>query len=133
MQRQEKTCTYDAALFDHTRFVQLREDLLELFDRNAPDSAIDAQLSALLTHMRNQFEREEQAMQTVQFPPAAAHKADHDLACAGFAERIAHWQAQRTRDELLDYIEAGLADWFVKHVNTRDYITARFLSEKSGA
>ncbi len=116
-------------LFDHNPFISLRDRVLETFDQREPDDAVDASLDALLSHMRNQFDREEQAMQDHQFKPAAAHKADHDRACADFAERIARWKQQREREAMLDFIEVGLADWFVKHVNTRDYITARFLSE----
>ncbi len=129
MQNQEISPQNDPALFDHNRFILLREKLLDLLDQHAADSAVDAQLEELLQHMRTQFEREEQAMRNTQFPPTAAHKADHDRAFADFAQRIARWQQQREREALLDFIEAGLADWFVKHVNTRDYITARFLSE----
>lgn len=129
MQNQQIAPQNDPALFDHNKFILLREQLLDLFDQHAADSAIEAQLTALLQHMRTQFDREEQAMQATQFPPTAAHKADHDRAYTDFAQRIARWQQQREREELLDFIEAGLADWFVKHVNTRDYITARFLAE----
>ena len=116
-------------LFDHSHFVSLRDKALKTFDQHQPDSAIDTSLDELLRHLRSQFDREEQAMQAHQFKPAAAHKADHDRAYADFAERIARWKQQREREAILDFIEAGLADWFVKHVNTRDYITARFLSE----
>lgn len=119
----------DPALFDHSGFVSLRDRVLETFDRREPDSAIDTSLDVLLGHLRSQFDREEQAMQAAQFKPAAAHKADHDRAYADFAERIARWKQQREREAILDFIEVGLADWFIKHVNTRDYITARFLSE----
>jgi hemerythrin-like metal-binding protein len=118
----------DPALFDHNPFISLREKLLDLFDHHADDAALDAGLTELLQHMRAQFEREEQAMQTAHFPPTAAHKADHDRTLTDFAERIERWQQQRDRQAMLDFIEAGLADWFVKHVNTRDYITARFLT-----
>ena len=117
------------ALFDHNRFVSLRDRVLETFDQHEPDGAIDTGLDELLNHMRSEFDREEQAMQANQFKPVAAHKADHDRACADLAERIARWKQQREREAMLDFIEVGLADWFVKHVNTRDYITARFLSE----
>ena len=119
----------ESTLFDHSRFVSLRDKVLETFDQHQPDGAIDTSLDELLRHLRSQFDREEQAMQARQFKPAAAHKADHDRAYADFAERIERWKQQREREAILDFIEAGLADWFVKHVNTRDYITARFLSE----
>ncbi len=117
-----------ANLFDHTRFVELREALLDLFDRQASQADIDAQLGKLLRHMQQQFAREEQAMEAAQFPPCSAHKRDHDRTLADFSERIEQWRQGRDMSNLLDYIEAGLADWFVRHVNTRDYITARHLA-----
>lgn len=117
-----------ATLFDHSRFVALRDELLALFDNHAPEADIAAQLDALLQHMQQQFAREERAMETAQFPPAAAHKRDHDRALAVFSEHVAQWRQKGDMSPLLDYIEAGIADWFVKHVNTRDYITARHLS-----
>ncbi len=129
MKNQDIAPQNDPALFDHNKFIQLREKVLDLFDNHAPETAVDAQLDELLQHMRTQFDREEQAMQAVQFPPAAAHKADHDRAYNDFAERIARWKQLRDREAMLDFIEAGLADWFTKHVNTRDSITARFISE----
>lgn len=129
MQNPPPSPQHDPTLFDHNRFILLRDALLALFDQHACDAAIDAQAEALLQHMRDQFRREETAMRVAQFPPAAAHKADHDRACDDFAQRIERWKTQRAREELLDFIEVGLADWFVKHVNTRDFITARFLTE----
>lgn len=116
-------------LFDHNNFIVLRDQAMDLFDHHAPHADIDAKLDELLRHMRTQFDREEQAMQAVKFPPAAAHKADHDRAFADLAARVERWKERRDREAMLEFIEAGLADWFMKHVNTRDYITARFLSE----
>lgn len=129
MKNQDIAPQNDPALFDHNKFILLRDKVLDLFDNNATEAAIDAQLDELLQHMRTQFEREEQAMQAVQFKPAAAHKADHDRTYADFAARIESWKQLRDREAMLGFIETGLADWFVKHVNTRDYITARFMSE----
>jgi hemerythrin-like metal-binding protein len=117
-----------ATLFDHSRFVALREALLDLFDRQAPEADIAAKADELLQHMRQQFAREERAMEAAQFSPCAAHKKDHDRALADFSGHIGHWKLGKDTERLLDYLEAGLADWFVRHVNTRDYITARRLS-----
>lgn len=121
-----------AALFDHSRFVALREALLDLFDRQAPEADIAAKADELLRHMRQQFAREEQAMEAAQFSPCAAHKKDHDRALADFSVHIGQWKQGKDKEPLLDYLEAGLADWFVRHVNTRDYITARHLSMEAG-
>jgi hemerythrin-like metal-binding protein len=115
-------------LFDHTPFVTLREEVMALFDQGAPHADIDAKLSEFLQHLESQFSAEEQAMQAARFKPHDAHKAEHDRVTQKLAYRIEQWQKTREVQLMLEYIETELADWFVKHVNTRDYITARFLS-----
>ena len=117
-----------ADLFDHTRFVELHAALLELLDNRAEAREIDAQLECLQQHLQQQFTAEEQAMQAANFHAATAHKKHHDHALGKLSQRIAHWQQEHDRDSLLDYVENELAEWFVSHVNIRDYITARHLS-----
>lgn len=115
-------------LFDHTPFVTLREEVMALFDQQATHTEIDAKLSEFLRHIEAQFAAEEQAMLAAAFKPHDAHKAEHDRVVKKLAYRIEQWQKTREVQLMLEYIETELADWFVKHVNTRDYITARFLS-----
>ena len=117
-----------ATLFDHSRFIVLREALLNLLDRKAPDAEIEAQLDELLQHLQQQFAAEERQMQITQFPASAAHKTEHDRTLAKLAHHIAQWRNHRDATNLLDYVETGLADWFVKHVNTRDFVTAQFIA-----
>jgi len=115
-------------LFDRTPFVTLREEVMSLFDRHATHAEIDAKLSEFLAHLKAQFAAEEQAMRAAAFKPHDAHKAEHDRVLHKLAYRIEHWQKTREVQLMLEYIETELADWFVKHVNTRDYITARSLA-----
>ncbi len=115
-------------LFDHTPFVNLREEVMALFDQRATHAEIDAKLSEFLRHIETQFAAEEQAMLAAAFKPHDAHKAEHDRVVKKLAYRIEQWQKTREVQLMLEYIETELADWFVKHVNTRDYITARSLS-----
>lgn len=115
-------------LFDHTPFVTLREEVMALFDRQASHAEIDAKLSEFLNHLEAQFAAEEQAMQAAGFKPHDAHKTEHDRVLKKLSYRIEQWQKTRDVQLVLEYIETELADWFVKHVNTRDYITARFLA-----
>lgn len=118
-------------LFDRTPFVTLREEVMALFDRHATHAEIDAKLSEFLAHLKAQFAAEEQAMRAAAFKPHDAHKAEHDSVLHKLAYRIEHWQKTRKVQLMLEYIETELADWFVKHVNTRDYITARSLAKSS--
>jgi hemerythrin-like metal-binding protein len=117
-----------ARLFDHTVFVERLNALLDLLDTQAPEAEIDAQLQALQRHLQQQFAAEEQAMQAANFPAIAEHKKHHDHVLGKLAQRVAQWQQAHDRKSLLDYLENELAEWFVSHVNIRDYVTARHLT-----
>ena len=117
-----------ARLFDHTAFVELHAALLDLLDNQAPEAEIDAQLQRLQRHLHQQFATEEQAMQAANFHATSAHKTHHDQALGKLAQRITQWQQLHDRRNLLDYVENELAEWFVSHVNIRDYVTAKHLS-----
>lgn len=117
-----------ARLFDHSPFIELHTALLDLLDNQAPETGIDTQLQQLQQHLQQQFAAEEQAMQAAKFHATEAHKRHHDHALDKLAQRIAQWQRQRDRRALLDYAENELAEWFVSHVNIRDFVTARHLS-----
>jgi hemerythrin-like metal-binding protein len=112
-------------LFDHTRFVELHAALLERLDQQAAEAEIDVQLAALHSCLQQQFAREELAMREAGLSVLEPHKKHHDHALSKLAQRIALWQRERNRVELLSYLEKELAEWFVSHVNIRDYMTAR--------
>ena len=124
----DHTPTDSTRLFDHTAFVELHTTLLDLLDDRAPDVEIDAQLQRLQQHLQQQFAAEEQAMQAANFHATEAHKKHHDHALNKLTQRIAQWQQGRDRKSLLDYLENELAEWFVSHVNIRDYVTARHIA-----
>lgn len=116
------------SLFDHTRFVELHNALLDLLDDQSAEAEIGTQLDALQHHLRQQFDAEERAMHAANFHATEAHKKHHDHALDKLAQRIAQWQAGRDRKKLLDYAENELAEWFVSHVNIRDFVTARHIA-----
>ena len=124
----ERTAIDTAHLFDHTHFAELLNALLDLLDDQAPEAEIDAQLQRLQQHLQRQFAAEEEAMQAAGFPAAAAHKKHHDHALNKLAQRVAQWRKGHDRRVLLDYLENELAEWFVSHVNIRDFVTARHIS-----
>lgn len=128
MTDQTQTSIDTAHLFDHAAFVELHTALLDLLDNQAPEAGIDAQLQRLQHHLRQQFAAEEQVMQAANFHATAAHKKHHDHALDKLSQRIAQWQQLHDRRSLLDYVENELVEWFVSHVNIRDFVTAKHLS-----
>ena len=115
-------------IFDHSRFVQAHATMLELLDEDATEAALNKALATMQDSLQQQFSKEEQAMQAARFGPLEAHKKDHDQALQRLAARIAQWQETHDRQSLLEYLEGPFPDWFVRHVNSRDFITAQRLS-----
>lgn len=115
-------------IFDHSRFVQAHAAMLELLDADATEDKLNEALATMQTSLQQQFAKEEHAMQAAQFGPLDAHKKDHDQALQRLSARIEQWHEAHDRKALLEYLEGPFPDWFVRHVNSRDFITAQRLS-----
>lgn len=115
-------------LFDHSAFAATHADLLDLLEAHADSAQITQALTQLQEKLRAQFAREEQAMQEADFIALDAHKKDHDNALERLAAQAQHWQDAQDPAALLDYLAGPFTDWFVRHVNSRDFITAQRLS-----
>ncbi len=112
---------------DHAEFVELREAVLVTLARNGNAAEVDALLERLLDHTRHHFAEEERLMQETRFPPYAMHKGEHDRVLADMDAHVARWRQDRDKTTLSDWLEVGLVDWFVSHVSTMDFVTARFI------
>ncbi len=117
---------------DHAEFVALCKHLLDLLDRGADVGQIDRQLDDLLQHTRSHFAEEEQQMLSVHFPPYPVHKGEHDKVLQDMAHRIDRWKDTRDAATLRDWLELGVREWFVNHVSSMDFVTAAFISSRSG-
>lgn len=115
---------------DHAEFVALREKLLASLAQPATDAEVDALLAQLLQHTRHHFAEEQRLMQETQFPPYPMHKMEHDRVLEDMQTRVAQWQQHRDAAALKDYLENALIDWFVNHVSTMDFVTARFIASQ---
>jgi hemerythrin len=117
---------------DHAEFVELRETLLAVLARQGSPAEVDALLDRLLAHTRDHFAEENRLMQEVRFPPYPMHKGEHDRVLADMEARIARWKEGRDATALADWLEVGLVDWFVGHVSTMDFVTARYIKTAQG-
>lgn len=112
---------------DHAEFVALRDRLLALLSTQAPAAEVDTLLDELLVHTRHHFAEENRLMQETGFPPYPMHKGEHDRVLDDMESRIARWKQERDATALSNWLEVGIVDWFVSHVSTMDFITARFI------
>lgn len=117
---------------DHQEFVALREKLLALLQASPLDTArIDALLYELMDHTDHHFDEEEGRMLAAQFPPFSVHKGEHIRALAEIRGQVSAWETSRDAAALQQWLEQRLADWFVNHVNTMDFVTAAFIASRS--
>lgn len=114
---------------DHREFVDLRETLLARLGP-ADTAEIDGLLDELLAHTRRHFGDEEALMRETGFPPYAMHKGEHDSVLDDMAQRIEAWRTGRDAAALQDWLEREIGDWFVAHVSSMDFVTARFAASR---
>jgi len=113
---------------DHAEFVALRDSLLGQLDARSPAEAVDSSLDELLTHTRHHFAEEERLMREVNFPPFSVHKGEHDDVLKGMVTRIESWKLDRDANVLRAWLYKDVGAWFVNHVSTMDFVTARFIA-----
>jgi len=113
---------------DHAEFVALRDELLGLLPSSANEVAVDGLLDELLKHTRRHFGEEERQMREVNFPPFPVHKGEHDAVLADMAARVARWKQDRDAEVLRAWLDKDVGDWFINHVSTMDFFTARFIA-----
>lgn len=112
---------------DHAEFVDLHTELLSALTDGA-HTAVSVMLDGLLEHTRRHFAEEEGRMREAQFPPYAMHKGEHDRVLVALEARIAQWRQDHDDTALHNWLEHELGNWFVNHVNTMDFVTARFIA-----
>jgi hemerythrin len=118
---------------DHAEFVSLCEKLIATLQDSPEPSVVDQQLNQLAEHTRLHFAEEERQMQAAQFRPYRMHKGEHDRVLSALEEHIAQWRQDRDAGQLRAVIERTLNGWFVNHVNSMDFVTARFITNQVNA
>lgn len=85
-------------------------------------------LAELMDYTRVHFAREEELMQTHQFPGFAEHKRQHDEMAAKAQAMVERYE----QDALgaMDEISTFLRDWLIRHINGTDQEYSEFLTSK---
>ncbi len=88
---------------------------------------LDPLVDELLSHMIEHFEREEQLMQQIGFPPYPMHKSAHDEVLEATRGVVDAWKQQPDAELLERFFLQQLPQWLEQHIATMDFVTARFL------
>ncbi|MDD4911196.1 MAG: hemerythrin family protein [Sideroxydans sp.] len=120
--------TLDFMNHDHAEFVALRDQLLSKLSSQTPAQTINDLLTTLLQHTRQHFAEEERLMCETNFPPFPVHKGAHDAVLADMTDRAMRWKRDGDQNALREWLDGDVGDWFVNHVSTMDFVTARFIA-----
>jgi hemerythrin len=71
-------------------------------------------------------------MQRTGFPPYPMHHAEHERVLAELAGFVARYQADGDAPALRQYLAHDVPTWFVSHIQTMDFITARWVAQHEG-
>ncbi len=91
-------------------------------------AAINQALAEWLEHTRAHFERENRLMEEYGFPPYPVHAQEHATVLDELEQIQDQWQQQQALEPLVEFVTQRWPQWFMRHVQTMDTITAQFLS-----
>ena len=83
---------------------------------------------ALEQHTRAHFAREERAMIQTNFPPFEVHRAEHELVLAAMEAELRAFEEGGEAERLTRYVDSAMPDWLHRHIETMDFVTARYLA-----
>jgi len=83
---------------------------------------------ALERHTREHFERENEAMRKAAFHAYPLHSGEHERVLAEMAAEAGAFAREGDAERLWIYVSQAVPAWFVRHIQTMDHVTARFVS-----
>jgi hemerythrin len=117
----------------HKEEVSLVHSLMEKINTAAdePDyREISTTLTQWLAHTEAHFQRENELMLEVNFPPYLVHSGEHENALSLLRAVINTWEEKRDLLQLSDYVFNQWPEWFMAHVKSMDTVTANFARMK---
>ena len=79
-------------------------------------------------HTRERFERENEAMRRVAFHAYPLHSGEHERVLAEMAAEAGAYAKSGDAERLWIYVTQAVPAWFVRHIQTMDQVTARFVA-----
>ena len=120
----------------HMEEVAMLNALYVLFDKHrageeTPELA--AQLDAIVQHTHAHFERENEKMLALNFPPYPVHKQVHDEYLEQLDTVVNTWKETQDLAPVFTFFELTTPQWLNQHISTMDYVTANFFKMAEGS
>lgn len=96
------------------------------------DVSITTTLNDWVEHTRHHFEGENRLMLQYGFPAYHMHLGEHERVLSLIEEHQRQWREKRRVETLADFVFEEWPSWFDHHLNTMDWVTARFITGQGG-
>lgn len=116
----------------HYEDVDIINELFQLILKYEKDPSLENKNIILIKyenwfeHTVNHFQREENKMMELNFPPYLMHKGEHAQCLDNMKKEISDFSINEDINKLKNYFEEDLIEWLVVHIQTMDTVTANF-------
>jgi hemerythrin len=117
---------------EEARLLNTLAEALEAHRQGGPKATVETAFAALLTHTREHFGREEEAMRRAGFPPYPVHKEEHDRVLEEMEAEGQAFARGGKAEVLWRYVAQAVPAWFIAHIQSMDTITAQFVAMRGG-
>jgi hemerythrin len=69
-------------------------------------------------------------MEETRFPPLEVHRAEHRLVLSAMEAEARAFDEGGDVARLARYVERAMPDWLLRHIETMDSVTARYLAAR---
>ena len=115
---------------EEVALVNALSEKLQIEQEDINPGEISELLAQWLSHTEAHFQRENELMIEIDFPPYLVHSGEHENALNVMRSVINAWQQSGNIQQLSDYVFKQWPEWFMAHVNSMDTVTANFAKMK---
>lgn len=119
----------------HLEEIAMLNALYVLFDKSRAGEEIPEltnQLEAIVAHTHAHFERENEKMVELNFPPYPMHKQVHDEYLNELDDMLETWHKDNDLTPVIVFFEVTTPQWLKQHIATMDFVTANFFAMVEG-
>lgn len=112
----------------HEKEIEILEDLYAaILEKDLEET--NRLIEVFYLDIKQHFAWEEEKMKQYHFPAIMKHKMAHMNTLMKLTQVKKQWESENNFEMLQDYFENEFRPWLVKHLNSMDTVTAKFLKE----
>ncbi|MDQ7057243.1 MAG: hemerythrin family protein [Ghiorsea sp.] len=117
----------------HVEEVAMLYVLFDKHDAGEETPELAAQLETIVVHTHAHFERENEKMIALNFPPYTVYKQVHDEYLEPLDTVVITWTASQDLAPVFTFFELATPQWLNQHSSTMDYMNTNFFKIDEGS